>query len=92
MALYVTTNSQSINAQRFLSKSTSSLNSNYRNLSSGLRINSARDDAAGLQISDRLTSQIKGLEQGNLNALNGISMLQVAEGALDEITNNMQRI
>lgn len=92
MALYVTTNSQSINAQRFLSKSTSSLNSNYRNLSSGLRINSARDDASGLQISDRLTSQIKGLEQGNLNALNGISMLQVAEGALDEITNNMQRI
>lgn len=92
MALYVTTNSQSINAQRFLSKSTSSLNSNYRNLSSGLRINSARDDASGLQISDRLTSQIKGLEQGNLNALNGISMLQVAEGALDEITNNLQRI
>lgn len=92
MAIYVATNTASITAQRHLGVSTRALDRSYQNLSSGLRINSARDDAAGLQISDRLTSQIQGLERGNRNALDGISMLQVAEGALDEITNALQRI
>ncbi len=92
MALYVATNSSSLNAQRFLNKATQGLDASYKNLSSGLRINSAKDDAAGLQISDRMTSQIEGLSQGNRNCLDGISMLQVAEGALDEITNMLQRI
>ena len=92
MALYVNTNTSSINAQRNLSKSTSSLSSSYTKLASGLRINSAKDDAAGLQISNRMTSQINGLTQGNRNANDGISLAQVAEGALDEVTNMLQRM
>ena len=64
----------------------------YKRLASGLRINSAKDDAAGLQISNRLTSQINGLEQGNRSAQDGISYSQTAEGAMDEITNMFQRI
>ena len=92
MALYVNTNVSSLNAKRMLSNSTNSLDTTYKRLASGLRINSAKDDAAGLQISNRLTSQINGLEQGNRNAQDGISYAQTAEGAMDEMTTMYQRI
>jgi flagellin len=69
-----------------------SLDTSYTRLASGLRINSAKDDAAGLQISNRLTSQINGLDQGNRNANDGISVAQTAEGAMDEITSMLQRM
>ena len=92
MALYVQTNVSSINAQRKLTNATNSLNVNYQRLASGLRINSSKDDAAGLQISDRLTSQINGLNQGNRNTNDGIALAQTIEGALDETTNMLQRI
>ncbi len=92
MALYVQTNTSSINSQRMLARSTNKLNGSYEKLASGLRINSAKDDAAGLQISNRMTSQINGLTQGNRNANDGISMCQVTEGALDEVTTMLQRI
>ena len=92
MALYVNTNVSSLNAKRMLSNSTNSLDTTYKRLASGLRINSAKDDAAGLQISNRLTSQINGLEQGNRNAQDGISLAQTAEGAMDEMTTMYQRI
>ncbi len=92
MALYVNTNVSSINAQRKLANSTLALNTSYQRLSSGLRINSSKDDAAGLQIADRLTSQINGLNQGNRNANDGIALCQTIEGALDETTNMLQRI
>lgn len=92
MGLFVNTNVSSLNAQRQLLNSGGELDQAFQRLSSGLRINSAKDDAAGLQISDRLTSQIMGLEQGNRNANDGISLAQTAEGALDEMTNMYQRI
>ena len=92
MALYVQTNTSSINAQRRLNNATKSLDTTFKRLSSGLRINSAKDDAAGLQISDRLTSQINGLKQGNRNANDGIALCQTMEGALDETTSMLQRI
>ena len=92
MALYVNTNISSLNAQRKLTNATNNLNVSYQRLSSGLRINSSKDDAAGLQISDRLTSQINGLNQGNRNANDGIALAQTIEGALDETTNMLQRI
>ena len=92
MALYVQTNVSSLNAQRKLTNATNSLNVSYQRLASGLRINSAKDDAAGLQISDRLTSQINGLNQGNRNANDAIALAQTMEGALDETTNMLQRI
>ena len=92
MALYVNTNTSSINAQRNLAKSSNALSNNYKQLASGSRINSAKDDAAGLQISNRMTSQINGLTQGNRNANDGISLCQTAEGALDEVTNMLQRM
>ena len=92
MAIYVNTNVSSLNSNRQLGKATHSLDTTYKRLSSGLRINSAKDDAAGLQISDRLTSQINGLNQGNRNANDGIALAQTAEGALDEVTNMLQRI
>ena len=92
MALYVNTNVSSLNAQRQLMNSGNSLDTSFKRLSSGMRINSAADDAAGLQISDRLTSQINGLNQGNRNANDGISLAQTAEGALDEVTSMFQRI
>ena len=92
MALYVNTNTSSINAQRNLNKSTNALSSSYTKLASGNRINSAKDDAAGLQIANRMTSQINGLTQGNRNANDGISLCQTAEGALDEVTNMLQRM
>ena len=75
-----------------MANSTNALDTSYKRLASGLRINSAKDDAAGLQISDRLTSQINGLNQGNRNAQDGISYAQTAEGAMDEMTNMYQRI
>ena len=92
MALYVNTNASSLNAQRMMANSTNALDTSYKRLASGLRINSAKDDAAGLQISDRLTSQINGLNQGNRNAQDGISYAQTAEGAMDEMTTMYQRI
>ena len=92
MALFVNTNVSSINAQRQLQNSGVELDTSFKRLSSGLRINSAADDAAGLQISDRLQSQILGLNQGNRNANDGISLAQTAEGAMDEITSMFQRI
>ncbi|MCR5085744.1 MAG: flagellin, partial [Succinivibrionaceae bacterium] len=92
MALYVNTNISSLDSQRRLATATSSLDTSYQRLSSGLRINSAKDDAAGLQISDRLTVQIEGLNQGNRNANDGIALCQTIEGALDETTSMLQRI
>ncbi|PAY01263.1 flagellin [Pseudoalteromonas sp. HM-SA03] len=92
MALYVNTNVSAINAQRQLTNSGNELDTSFKRLSSGMRINSAADDAAGLQISDRLQSQIMGLNQGNRNANDGISLAQTAEGAMDEITSMFQRI
>ena len=92
MALYVNTNVSSINAQRKLSNATLNLNTSYQRLASGMRINSAKDDAAGLQISDRLTSQINGLNQGNRNTNDGIALAQTIEGAIDQTTSMLQRI
>ncbi|WP_462163488.1 flagellin N-terminal helical domain-containing protein [Pseudoalteromonas xiamenensis] len=92
MALFVNTNVSALNAQRQLTNSGTELDTSFKRLSSGLRINSAADDAAGLQISDRLNSQIMGLEQGNRNANDGISLAQTAEGAMEEITSMFQRI
>ncbi|RDL44201.1 flagellin [Marinomonas piezotolerans] len=92
MALYVNTNTSSLNAQNNLMKSGNTLDTAYQRLSSGLRINSAADDAAGLQISNRLTSQVNGLNQAVRNANDGISLAQTAEGALDETTNMLQRM
>ena len=92
MAMYVNTNVSSLNAQRNLSNASKSLDTSYTRLASGLRINSAKDDAAGLQISNRLTSQINGLDQVNRNANDGISLAQTAEGAMDEITSMLQRV
>lgn len=92
MSMYVNTNVSSINAQRNLRNSNINLDTAYQRLSSGLRINSAKDDAAGLQISNRLASQINGLNQGNRNANDGISLAQTAEGAMEELTGMLQRI
>ncbi len=92
MALFVNTNVSALNAQRQLINSGKTLDTAFQRLSSGFRINSAADDAAGLQISNRLTSQIQGLDQAIRNANDGISLAQVAEGAMDEITSALQRI
>lgn len=92
MSMYISTNVSSLNAQRNMNNASNSLDTSYTRLASGLRINSAKDDAAGLQISNRLTSQINGLDQGNRNANDGISMAQTAEGAMDEITTMLQRM
>ena len=92
MSIYVNTNVSSLNTTNKLSKATHSLDTTYKRLSSGYRINSAKDDAAGLQISNRLTSQINGLNQGNRNANDGIALAQTAEGALDEVHTMLQRI
>jgi len=92
MALGINTNVASINAQNQLSKSQSQNDQALERLSSGLRINSAKDDAAGLAISTRFESQIGGLNVASRNANDGISLAQTAEGALDEVTNNLQRI
>ena len=92
MALSINTNMASLQAQNNLSQVNKALEQNQEKLSSGLRINSAADDAAGLAISDRMTSQIKGLNQAVRNAGDGISVAQTAEGALQETTNNLQRM
>ena len=92
MALVINSNISSLNAQRNLSTTQNALNVSLQRLSSGLRINSAKDDAAGLAISDRMTSQVRGLNQAVRNANDGISLAQTAEGALQESTNILQRI
>ncbi len=92
MAAIINTNVISLNAQRNLNSSQNALATTLQRLSSGLRINSAKDDAAGLAISERMTSQIQGLNQAVRNSNDGISMSQTAEGALGEIGNNLQRI
>jgi flagellin len=92
MSMYINTNVSSLNAQRNMSNASKSLDTSYTRLASGLRINSAKDDAAGLQISNRMTSQINGLDQGNRNANDGISVAQTAEGAMDEVTTMLQRM
>jgi len=92
MGLFVNTNVSSINAHRQLFNSGNSLSTSFERLSSGFRINRAADDAAGLQITDRITSQIQGLNQAVSNANDAISLAQTAEGALDEVTRGLQRI
>jgi len=92
MALTVNTNLLALNGQRNLNRSAGGVSTALQRLSSGLRINSAKDDAAGLAISSRMTSQIRGLNQAVRNANDGISVAQVAEGALQEVTNALQRI
>jgi flagellin len=92
MSLFVNTNVSSLSARRFLDSTSVSLNTAFERLSSGLRINTAKDDAAGLQISDRMTSQIMGLDQAVRNANDGISLAQTVEGALQETTVALQRI
>lgn len=92
MTMFVNTNVSSLNAQRQLFNSSTALNTSFERLSSGFRINRAADDAAGLQITDRMTSQIQGLNQAVRNANDAISLTQTAEGALGEVTNALQRI
>lgn len=92
MSLFVNTNQSALNAQRQLMSSSNSLNTSFERLSSGFRINRASDDAAGLQISDRMTTQINGLNQAVRNANDAISLTQTAEGALSETTSSLQRI
>ena len=92
MGLFVNTNVSSLNAQRNLFNSAQSLSTSFERLSSGFRINRAADDAAGLQITDRLTTQVQGLNQAARNANDAISLVQTAEGALGEVTTSLQRI
>ncbi|RLA20015.1 MAG: flagellin FliC [Gammaproteobacteria bacterium] len=92
MALIVNSNLASLNAQRNLSKSQGDLNQALQRLSSGLRVNSAKDDAAGLFVAQQITRDIRGLNQAVRNSADGISLGQTAEGALGEIANNLQRI
>ena len=92
MSLFVNTNVSSLNATRQLFTSNNNLNTSFERLSSGFRINSAKDDAAGLQISNRLTTQVLGLNMAVRNANDGISLAQTAEGALGEVTTALQRI
>ena len=92
MAVYVNTNYSALQGQRYLGNVQNQLTTTYQRLSSGMRINSAKDDAAGLQIADRLTSQINGLNQGNRNAADGIALAQTIEAGLDEISGMLQKI
>jgi len=92
MAAFINTNISSLNAQRNLNASQGALQTSLQRLSSGLRINSAKDDAAGLAISERFTTQVRGLNQATRNANDGISLAQTTEGALSEVGNNLQRI
>ena len=92
MAVYVNTNYSALQGQRYLGNVQNQLTTTYRRLSSGMRINSAKDDAAGLQIADRLTSQINGLNQGNRNASDGIALAQTVEAGMDEISGMLQKI
>lgn len=90
--MFINTNVASLNSQRQLAGSTGLLATATQRLSSGLRINSSKDDAAGLAISERMTAQVKGLDQARRNANDGISLSQTAEGALAEVGNNLQRM
>ena len=92
MAVYVNTNFSALQGQRHLNNVNNQLTTTYQRLSSGMRINSAKDDAAGLQISDRLTSQINGLNQGNRNASDGIALAQTMEAGMSEIEGMLQKI
>lgn len=92
MAIFINTNPSALNAVRYMNRTQSLLNTTYQRLASGLRINSAKDDAAGLQIADRMTAQINGLTQGNRNAADGIALAQTMEGGMDEITNMLQEM
>jgi flagellin len=92
MPQVINTNMMSLNSQRALNLSQNSMQTSLERLSSGLRINRAKDDAAGLAISERIGAQVRGLEQANRNGLDGISLMQTAEGALDEIGNMLQRM
>jgi|TARA_B110000902_G_C14234135_1_gene559991 flagellin len=92
MGLFVNTNVSSLNAQRNLFDSSQNLSTSFERLSSGFRINKAADDAAGLQITDRLTTQVQGLNQAARNANDAISLVQTTEGALGEVTTSLQRI
>lgn len=92
MSAFINTNVASLNAQRNLTMSQSSLNTSIQRLSSGLRINSAKDDAAGLAISERMNAQVKGMNVAIRNANDGISLAQTAEGALGKIGDNLQRM
>ncbi|SEQ91806.1 flagellin, partial [Pseudomonas lutea] len=92
MAMTVNTNVASLSVQKNLNRASDSLSNSMQRLSSGLKINSAKDDAAGLQIANRLTSQIRGLNVAVKNANDGISIAQTAEGALQESTNILQRM
>src|ERR1700690_1847834 len=92
MSMVINTNIASLDAQRNLSNSQMTLSQAMQRLSSGLRINSAKDDAAGLSISQRMTAQINGSDQAARNANDGISLAQTAEGALDQVTSNLQSI
>lgn len=88
----INTNVSSLQAQNSLRLNENKLSSSMARLSSGIRINSARDDSAGLAISTRMTSEIRGLNQAVRNANDGISVAQIAEGALGEVTNILQRL
>jgi flagellin len=92
MAMIINTNVSALNAQRNLSNTSAKMSKNLEKLSSGLRINRAADDAAGLAISEKMRSQIRGMQQGQRNAQDGVSMLQTAEGALGEVHNILQRV
>ncbi|KYN79965.1 flagellin [Vibrio cidicii] len=92
MAVTVSTNVSAMTAQRYLNKATDELNTSMERLSSGHKINSAKDDAAGLQISNRLTAQSRGLDVAMRNANDGISIAQTAEGAMNEVTSVLQRM
>jgi len=92
MPQVINTNMMSLNSQRSLNRSQSDMRTAVERLSSGLRINRAQDDAAGLAISERITAQIRGLNQAMRNANDGVSMLQTTEGAMQEITNALQRM
>ena len=92
MAMTINTNLQSLNAQRNLGTSQNSLSTSMQRLSSGLRVNSAKDDAAGLAIAERMNAQVRGMNVAVRNANDGISLAQTAEGALGKISDNMQRM
>jgi flagellin len=92
MGLFINTNLSSLNAQRRLTSTSNMLGRSFERLSSGLRINGAKDDAAGLAITNRITAQVRGLNQAVRNSNDGISLAQTAEGALNETTNILQRM
>lgn len=92
MSLFINTNISSLLAQRAAQRANDKLDISYERLASGLRINSAKDDAAGIQVADNLTTQLDNLTQGNRNAQDAIAFAQTIEGALDEVTNMLQRI